>query len=48
MEKKKKRNPWEATKVGNSEIFSELHMLVNFEYLSFGESFGLEIWYTCY
>jgi len=40
---KRKFNPWKAIKVDNSEFFSQLHILVDFEYLFFGESFGLEI-----
>jgi len=28
--------------------FSQQHMLVDFEYLSLNESFGLEIWHTYY
>jgi len=34
-------------KVGNSES-SQLHMLVDFKYLSLGESFGFEILHICY
>ena len=45
MPKRNFLNPWEGGKVGKSEIF---YMLVNFEYLFLGKSFGLEIWYICY
>ena len=31
--------------MGNSDIF---YMLINFEYLFLGESFGLKIWQICY
>jgi len=30
------------------KIFSQLRMLVDFEYLSQNETFTLEIWHTCY
>jgi len=43
MAKKNLFNPWESVKVGSSEIFSQLHMLVDFDHLSLGESFDLEI-----
>jgi len=29
-------------------FLSQLHMLVDFEYIFFGEYFGFEIWETCY
>jgi len=51
-----KKNSWQKKKfsilakggkVGNSES-SQLHMLVDFEYLFWGESFSFEILHTCY
>ena len=44
-DKRKVFNPWESGKVGSSEIF---YILVNFEYLFLGKSFGLEISQICY
>ena len=43
--KKKVFNLWEGGKVGSNEIF---YMLVNFEYLFLGKSFGLKLWKICY
>ena len=43
--KRKVFNPWEGGKVGSTEIFD---ILVNFEYLFLGKSFGLEIWQIYY
>jgi len=37
-----------VAKLKAMKFSSQLHMLVDFEYLSFDESFGLEIWYMCY
>ena len=45
MAKNKVFNLWEGGKVGCSEIS---YMLVNFEYLFLGKSFGLKIWQICH
>ena len=44
-QKKNVFNLWEGGKVGSTEIF---YILVNFEYLFLGKSFGLKIWQICY
>jgi len=49
MPKKEIFNPWEAIEVGSSEnIFIGIHVGRFLIFFLFGESFGLQIWYTCY
>jgi len=42
MVKKQFFSPWEGVKVGNSEIFSKQHMLVDCEYLFFIDLLALK------
>jgi len=48
MAKRKNSIFGRLSKLATVKIISQLHMLVDFKYLFYGKSFGLEIWYTCY
>jgi len=48
MAKKKNSISGRLSKFAEVKNISQLHMLVDFNYLSFGKSFVLEIWYMCY
>jgi len=48
MAKKKISILEKVAKLEAMKFSSQLHMLVDFENIFFGEPFGLEICYTCY